>query len=82
MRAAELGEPKGVLPEPANIEIRRVDPYTGLLHGPFCKEGVELAYVAGTGPTRVCGRTEHNILELPPYQQAYFVNNGRIDTGG
>lgn len=82
MAAAEEGLPGSALPMPANVEIRRVDPRTGLLHGPYCEEAVELAYVAGTGPTRVCGRTEHDILALTYYQQAYFVSQGRIDTGG
>jgi penicillin-binding protein 1A len=82
MAAAEQGLPGAALSMPANIEIRRVDPRTGLLHGPFCDEAVELAYLAGTGPTRVCGHTEHNILALPYYQQTYFLNQGRIDTGG
>lgn len=80
--AAERGRQGTDLPMPANVELRRVDPRTGLLHGPHCDESVELAYIAGTGPTRVCSATEHNILALPPYQQAYFLSNGRIDTGG
>ena len=81
MRAAESGSEPATLPQPANIELRAVDPYTGLLHGPFCAESVEMAYVAGTGPTRACGQTEHSILALPSFRQAYFINNGRIDTG-
>ncbi len=79
MRAAEQGLQPGELPMPANIELRRVDPRTGLVAGPVCDESIELAYIAGTAPNRVCGRTEHNILKLPPYQQAYFVSNGRFD---
>ena len=82
MRAAEQGAPAALFPAPANIELRRVDPFTGLLHGPYCREAVELAYIAGTGPTRICGITEHRILQLPPHQQAYFIHNGRFDTSG
>lgn len=82
MGAAERGGAPADLPMPANVEIRRVDPRTGLLHGPHCDEVVELAYIEGTGPARVCSQTEHNILALEPYQQAYFLSNGRIDTGG
>lgn len=82
MAATEQGADPAILRRPANIEMRRVDPFTGLMHGPYCSEEVELAYVAGTGPTRVCGRTEHDILRLPPYQQAYFLSNGRFDTSG
>lgn len=82
MRAAEDGYEGEDLTMPAGVELRRVDPRTGLIHGPYCDESVELAYIAGTGPTRVCSQTEHNILSLPSYQQAYFLNDGRIDTGG
>ncbi len=82
MRATEQGGTPRELPMPVNIELRRVDPFTGLLHGPYCRESVELAYIESTGPTRVCGRTEHDILALEPYQQAYFLNNGRFDTTG
>lgn len=80
MRAAEEGREPGDLPMPANVEIRRVDPRTGLLYGPHCEEGVDLAYIAGDGPARVCTRTEHDILTLDPYQQEYFLRSGRIDT--
>ena len=66
---------------PSNIELRKVGIFTGLLYSDYCKEGVELAYIAGTAPTRTCGPTERAILDLPPYQQAYFVSNGKLDTG-
>jgi len=82
MRAAEKGATPATLPIPSNIELRTVDIFTGLLYSDYCKEGVELAYIAGTAPTRTCGPTERAILDLPPYQQAYFVSNGKLDTGG
>jgi membrane carboxypeptidase/penicillin-binding protein len=82
MRAAETGATPGTLPIPSNVEIRTVDIFTGLLHSDYCKEGVELAFVLGTAPTRTCGPTERAILDLPAYQQAYFVNNGKLDTSG
>ena len=82
MRAAEKDALPATLPVPSNIEIRTVDIFTGLLYSDYCKEGVELAYIVGTAPTRTCGPTERAILDLPPYQQAYFVSNGKLDTGG
>ena len=82
MRAAEAGATPATLPIPSNVELRTVDIYTGLLHSEYCKEGVELAFVTGTAPSRTCGPTERAILDLPGYQQAYFVSNGRLDTGG
>ncbi|NKB90052.1 MAG: PBP1A family penicillin-binding protein [Acidobacteria bacterium] len=82
MRAAEDGASPAVLPMPNNIELRSVDVFTGLLYSEYCKESVELAYIAGTAPTRTCGPTERSILDLPPYQQTYFVSNGKLDTDG
>ena len=55
MRAAETGNPPAVLPQPGNIEMRTVDPFTGLLYSSYCKEAVELAFIAGTAPTRAAG---------------------------
>lgn len=82
MRAAEKDAAPATLQIPSNIELRKVDIFTGLLYSDYCKEAVELAYIAGTAPTRTCGPTERAILDLPPYQQAYFVSNGKLDTGG
>ncbi len=82
MRTAETGSGAAQLPQPGNIELRTVDPFTGLLYSPYCKEAVELAYIAGTAPTRACGPAERAILNLEAYQQAYFVKNGRLDTTG
>lgn len=82
MRAAEKDAEAAVLPVPANVEIRTVDIYTGLLYSDYCKEAVELAFIAGTAPTRTCGPTERAILDLPAYQQAYFVKDGKLDTTG
>ena len=82
MRAAETGNPPAVLPQPGNIEVRTVDPFTGLLYSSYCKEAVELAFIAGTAPTRACGPAERAILNLEGYQQAYFVKDGRLDTTG
>lgn len=82
MRAAEAGAEPATLPIPANVEIRSVDIFTGLLFSDYCKEAVELAFIAGTAPTRTCGPTERAILDLPPYQQAYFVKDGKLDTTG
>ncbi len=82
MRAAETGASPAVLPQPGNVELRTVDPFTGLLHSAYCKEAVELAFIAGTAPTRACGPAERAILNLEAYQQAYFVKDGRLDTTG
>jgi penicillin-binding protein 1A len=82
MRAAETGNPPAGLPQPGNIELRTVDPFTGLLYSEYCKEAVELAFIAGTAPTRACGPAERAILNLEAYQQAYFVKDGRLDTTG
>jgi penicillin-binding protein 1A len=82
MRAAEASATPATLLMPSNVEIRTVDIFTGLLYSDYCKEGVELAFVLGTAPTRTCGPTERAILDLPAYQQAYFVNNGKLDTSG
>lgn len=82
MRAAETGNPAAALPRPGNIELRTVDPFTGLLYSPYCEEAVELAFIAGTAPTRACGPAERAILNLEAYQQAYFVKDGRLDTTG
>ncbi len=82
MRAAETGNGPAQLPQPGNIELRTVDAFTGLLYSPYCKEAVELAYIAGTAPTRACGPAERAILNLEAYQQAYFVKDGRLDTTG
>ena len=82
MRAAETGASSATLPQPGNIEIRTIDPFTGLLYSAYCRDAVELAFIAGTVPARACGPADRAILNLEPYQQAYFVKNGRLDTTG
>ena len=79
MRAAGANLAARQFSQPATVLIRRIDPRTGLLAGPDCKETLEAAYLAGTEPRQVCTPAEHRILRLPSYQQAYFLRNGRID---
>ena len=81
MRSAERDARPTRFTRPGNVVLRTIDPYTGLLHGPYCQERLEVGYLEGTAPTRTCGQTEHAILGLPHYQQDYFIRDGRIEGG-
>lgn len=74
MRAASHDLPPKEFSQPSGVVIRTIDPYTGLLASDVCTATTEMAYTAGTQPTAVCTAKEHEILSLPYYNQAYFID--------
>lgn len=74
MRAASRGLPPKGFSQPARVVLRTVDPYTGLLASDACDATVQMAYIEGTEPTAVCTTAQHEILSLPYYNQAYFID--------
>ena len=74
MRATSEGLPPKEFEQPAGIVVRTIDPRTGLLTTEVCEASIEAAYLGGTEPTSACTLAQHQILALPYYQQAYFLD--------
>ena len=77
MRAASEGLEPREFEMPVGVELRTVDARTGLLSSDVCGPSLVVAYLQGTGPTRVCTEAEARILAMNEYQQAYFIDQIR-----
>jgi len=82
MAAASEGKEPREFPQPAGVVVRTIDPRTGLLASEVCNLTIEMAFIEGTEPTGVCTLSHHQILALPYYQQAYFLDRFQSGSAG
>jgi len=82
MAAASEGKEPRNFPQPAGVVVRTIDPRTGLLASEVCELTIEMAFIEGTEPTGVCTLSHHQILALPYYQQAYFLDRFQSGSAG
>jgi penicillin-binding protein 1A len=82
MAAASEGKEPREFPQPAGVVVRTIDPRTGLLASEVCDLTIEMAFLEGTEPTGVCTLSHHQILALPYYQQAYFLDRFQSGSAG
>jgi penicillin-binding protein 1A len=82
VEAASEGKEPRDFPQPAGVVVRTIDPRTGLLATDVCDLTIDMAFIEGTEPTGVCTLSHHQILALPYYQQAYFLDRFKVEGGG
>jgi penicillin-binding protein 1A len=82
MAAASEGKEPREFPQPAGVVVRTIDPRTGMLASEVCDLTIEMAFIEGTEPAGVCTLGHHQILALPYYQQAYFLDRFQSGSAG
>jgi penicillin-binding protein 1A len=70
MRESLAGRPAAEFERPANVDLARIDPTTGLLADPAAAEAPTLPFVAGTAP-------QHSVSQPPPGSEPhnFFLDN-------